>query len=75
MAGPLSLAVLDGGPRHGQRITVVGVDDGEPARVIEVPDRVGVTPGQGPPPGSSRYRLIGHDRNVNAYLGPPKDSR
>jgi hypothetical protein len=68
MAGPLSLALLQGGPRHGERITVAGLDSGEPAAVIEVPDRVAPAPREGPPPGWSRYRLAGHDPGHNAYL-------
>lgn len=68
MAGPLSLALLDGGPRNGERITIAGGADGEPARVIEVPDRVAPAPRDGPPPASSRYRLTGHDLRRNAYI-------
>jgi hypothetical protein len=68
MAGPLSLALLQGGPRHGERITVAGVDSGDPAAVIEVPDRVAPGPREGPAPGRSRYRLAGHDSHHNAYL-------
>jgi hypothetical protein len=68
MAGPLSLALLQGGPRHGERITVAGLDSGEPPPVIEVPDRVAAGPREGPPPGRSRYRLAGHDSGRNAYL-------
>jgi hypothetical protein len=68
MAGLLSLALLQGGPRHGERITVAGLDSGEPAVVIEVPDRVAPVPRAGPPPGQSRYRLVGHDAGHNAYL-------
>ena len=68
MAGPLSLALLQEGPRHGERITVACLDSGEPATVIEVPDTVAPAPRQGPPPGLSRYRLAGHDPRHNAYL-------
>jgi hypothetical protein len=68
MPGPLSLALLQGGPRHGERITVACVDSGEPAALIEVPDRVAPAPRAGPPPDRSRYRLAGHDPGHNAYL-------
>jgi hypothetical protein len=68
MAGPLSLALLQGGPRHGERITVACLDSGEPAAVIEVPDRVAPAPQQRRPPGWSRYRLGGHDTHHNAYV-------
>lgn len=68
MAGPLSLALLQGGPRHGERITVAGLDSGEPAAMIEVPDRVALDAREGPPPRRSRYRLVGHDARHNAYL-------
>lgn len=80
MAGPLSLAVLDGGPRHGERITVAGGDDGEPPRLLEVPDRA-AGPGSRDraPPAASRYRLAGHDMRRNAhiytYLSPVEQSR
>jgi hypothetical protein len=59
---------LQGGPRHGERITIAGLDSGEPPPVIEVPDRVAPDRRDGPPPGRSRYRLAGHDSRRNAYL-------
>lgn len=72
MAGALFLAVLRGGPRHGQRITVASAEDGEPPQLLAVPDVAGVVPptevaaGTAPVAGTSIYRLRGRDEHTDA---------
>lgn len=76
MAGALFLAVLRGGPRHGQRITVASAEDGEPPQLLAVTDVAGVVPptevapGTAPVAGTSIYRLGGRDEHsdVPVYL-------